>query len=99
MSGLHGTLGFLVSERRLVDEEVGTARMLDRRGAWPGIASDDHVSARSFRSDKHRRLDDATVLERNRLTAVNLTPQRAFRNAKLLRLVGIESSLSSLLDQ
>src|SRR5262249_31050834 len=99
MPCLRGAGGFLVGERRLVNEEIGAGRRLHRGLARPRIPRDHELSARPCGSDEIRGIDLAAVVQRDAMTAMESPPQGTFRYAKLARALGIEPAETRGLHQ
>src|SRR5688572_3140437 len=76
MSGLDRALCFLLGERRFVDQEIGIAGRVDRRGAWPRVAGHGDPAASPRRPDELRWMHDTAVVERYRQPAMDLSPER-----------------------
>jgi hypothetical protein len=99
MARFDGALGLLVTEGCFVNEQVRPPRVLDRRGAGPGVPGDHHPASRTRRSDEHRGLDHPAILQRDGQPAVDLTPQGTLGDAELPRMIRIEPALPGFLDQ
>src|SRR6266542_6470249 len=90
-------VALLLAEGRLVDQEIGSLRRIDRRGTGPRIAADCHQAPRPRGADKIGRLERWTVGKCDRLALCQLAPQRPFGNARGLRLLDIKPAPTHVL--
>src|SRR5205823_1018407 len=79
--GLAGARRLLLTERRLVDEQIGALRELYEVERRRGVARDEHLAARSRRAEHLLRSDDLPVRERDRLAALQPPALRTRRHA------------------
>src|SRR6266540_5582286 len=99
VAGVAGALALLLAEGRLVDQEIGSLRRIDRRGTGPRIAADCHQAPRPRGADKIGRLERWTVGKCDRLALCQLAPQRSFGDARRLGLLDVEASAAHVLLQ
>ena len=99
VSRLQRACRFVVGERGLVNQQVGILRGGDGVLAGARVSGDHDTAAAASFAHQHRRLDHPTVVERDRLTLVNTSPERTLGDPHLARQIRIEATQSLLLHQ
>src|SRR5690606_4110478 len=97
--GLHRARRVLVAERRLVYEEVGAHRRVDRRLARPRVPGDDDRAPRARRADEFAVPDHAPIVDRDVLALVDAPPERPLGDAERTRVVGVEPPATLVLHE
>src|SRR6266576_2570710 len=94
-----GALALLLAEGRLLDQEIGSLRRIDRRGTGARIAADCDQASRPRGADKIGRLERWTLGKCDRLTLCQLAPQRPFGNVRRPGLLDVEAPAAHVLLQ
>src|SRR6266516_7100479 len=97
--GVAGALALLLAEGRLVNQEIGALRRVDRRGTGARIAGDDDEPPWSRSTDEAFCRQPSAVSKLDRLALCQLAPQRPLGNAGRLGLLDVEAPAAHLLLQ
>ncbi len=92
-------LGLIATERRLVDQQVGTARRLHHEKRGTSVAGVDQGPPGARLTHQIGRFHGPAVLERDALALVELSPEWPFRNPELERPFGIEPPQPDVLGE
>ena len=100
MAGLRRSLGFFLSEGRLVHQKVGADRCVRGRVARTRVAGDHEPASWSGRTDEIRRVDLAPVIERDAHVRDAADPTCGpSGHAHVPRAIRVEATESQRLDQ
>src|SRR5439155_25963734 len=97
VAGFLGAVLLFLSERRLVDLQIGTPRRVDDRRTGASVPGENDEPARAFRPHDPRRRDRPAVREANALSPLQVAPQRPFGHARGPCLLWIEPPRSLVL--
>src|SRR4051812_35168382 len=99
MAGLMGTVGLLIAEGGLVDEQVGAVRDGNGHVAGRGVAAEDELAAAAGGAQDLVGSDACAVAGRDRLAPLKAAEVRARLHAPLDSSPLVEAARAILLDQ